>query len=99
MQQINHKYALYFNKKYQRIGHLWQGRFKSWYVTDDRYLTVLIRYIEQNPIRAGITNYVGEFAWSSSITNELEISITKLQQLKLIQRSTTAKDIKDLVVS
>ncbi|MEA2028150.1 MAG: transposase, partial [Campylobacterota bacterium] len=38
MRQINGNYAIYFNKKYRRSGHLWQGRFKSSYVTDEAYL-------------------------------------------------------------
>lgn len=37
MRQLNMNYAIYFNKKYKRSGHLWQGRFKSWYVTDEVY--------------------------------------------------------------
>ena len=53
MQKINHLYAIYFNKKYNRVGHLWQGRFKSWFVIDVHYFYNLTRYIEQNPIRAG----------------------------------------------
>ena len=41
MRDVNALYAGYFNRKYKRIGHLWQGRFKSWFVTDDAYhLTV-----------------------------------------------------------
>jgi len=36
MRQLNMNYAIYFNKKYKRVGHLWQGRFKSWYVTDEQ---------------------------------------------------------------
>ena len=52
MRQLNMNYAIYFNKKYNRVGHLWQGRFKSWYVTDEAYLYTLMRYIEQNPLKA-----------------------------------------------
>ena len=40
MRQINSKYAIYFNKKYKRTGHLWQGRFKSWYVTEKNLETL-----------------------------------------------------------
>ena len=50
MRQLNMNYAIYFNKKYKRSGHLWQGRFKSWYVTDEAYLYTLMLYIEQNPL-------------------------------------------------
>jgi len=64
--QINSKYAQYFNRKQNRIGPLWQGRFKSWFVYDDSYLFVLFKYIEQNPIKAKITEKIGQYRWSSS---------------------------------
>jgi len=38
MRALNAQYAAYFNRKYKRVGHLWQGRFKSWFVTDEAYL-------------------------------------------------------------
>ena len=66
MKRINQKYTLYFNNKYKRIGHLWQGRFKSWYVFDEKYLTILIKYIEGNPIRANIAENIGSYKWTSS---------------------------------
>jgi len=49
MRQLNSDYAVYFNKKYKRSEHLWQGRFKSWYVTDEAYLYTLILYITLFP--------------------------------------------------
>ncbi len=64
--QINSKYAQYFNKEYKRVGPLWQGRFKSWYVHDENYLEILVRYIEQNPIKANITQNIGKYKWSAS---------------------------------
>ncbi len=66
MRQINSKYAIYFNKKYNRVGHLWQGRFQSWYIYDESYLFSLVKYIECNPIKAGITRKIGDFAYASS---------------------------------
>ena len=65
MQNINSSYANYFNKKYQRSGHLWQGRFKSWYVTSEAYLFTLIRYIEYNPIKAKIVKSLKDYKYSS----------------------------------
>lgn len=65
MKHINASYAIYFNKKYKRSGHLWQGRFKSWYVTDERYLYTLIAYIENNPVQAKIVKKLGEYRYSS----------------------------------
>jgi len=67
MKHLNASYAIYFNKKYKRSGHLWQGRFKSWYVTDDSYLYTLIGYIENNPIKAKMVDTLGEYPYSSYI--------------------------------
>ncbi len=64
MRQINSNYAIYFNKKYKRTGHLWQGRYKSWYIIQDEYLYTLFRYIEHNPIEAKITHMVGEYPFT-----------------------------------
>lgn len=66
MRQVNSNYAIYFNKKYKRTGHLWQGRFKSWYVTDEAYLYTLMLYIEQNPLKAGMVENVEEYPYSSA---------------------------------
>ncbi len=64
MRQINSTYAQYFNKKQKRVGHLWQDRFKSWYVYDENYLFTLFKYLEFNPIQAKITKKVGEFRYT-----------------------------------
>jgi len=65
MRQLNMSYAIYFNKKYKRVGHLWQGRFKSWYVTDEAYLYTLMCYIEQNPLKANIIKDIKDYPYSS----------------------------------
>jgi DNA-binding CsgD family transcriptional regulator len=54
------------NKEYKRVGPLWQGRFKNSFVYDDIYLAILLRYIEQNPIKANMIDSVGKYRWSSS---------------------------------
>jgi len=66
MRQINSRYSMYFNRKYKRVGPLWQGRFKSWYVYDEAYLESLVKYIEFNPIKANIVKNIGEFNWAMS---------------------------------
>jgi len=66
MRQINSRYSIYFNKKYKRVGPLWQGRFKSWYVYDEYYLKSLTKYIEFNPVKAKLSQNIGEFRWSMS---------------------------------
>jgi len=65
MRQLNMNYAIYFNKKHKRSGHLWQGRFKSWYVTDEAYLYTLMCYIEQNPLKAGMVKDIAHYPYSS----------------------------------
>lgn len=71
MQKINSRYSIYFNNKYKRVGPLWQGRFKSWFVYDEVYLHTLVRYIEFNPIKANITHSIGQYAWAMSSYNVL----------------------------
>ena len=58
-------YAMYFNHKYSRAGHLFQDRFKSEPVNDIAYFTTLLRYIHQNPLKAGIVQNVSDYPWSS----------------------------------
>ncbi|MGC9352086.1 MAG: transposase [Sulfurovum sp.] len=65
MRQLNMNYAIYFNKKYKRSGHLWQGRFRSWYVTDEAYLYTLMCYIEQNPLKANMVKRLEVYLYSS----------------------------------
>ena len=65
MRQLNMNYAIYYNKKYKRVGHLWQGRFKSWYVTDNAYLYTLMSYIEQNPLKAKMVKHIEDYPYSS----------------------------------
>ncbi|MGM0520233.1 MAG: transposase [Campylobacterota bacterium] len=69
MQKINSRYSIYYNNKYKRVGPLWQGRFKSWFVYDELYLKALVKYIEFNPIKADITKKIGEYKWAMSSSN------------------------------
>ena len=65
MKSIASSYVFYFNKKYGRIGHLFQDRFKSEPVNDMAYFITLLRYIHQNPVAGGIVRNVGDYTWSS----------------------------------
>ncbi len=64
MRNITCVYAGEFNKKYKRVGHLFQERFKSQNIEDEFYLLRLIRYIHRNPEKAGICN-TEDYKWSS----------------------------------
>jgi putative transposase len=59
----------YTNRRYQRSGTLWEGRFRSCLVQSDFYLLACYRYIELNPVRAGMVAQPGEYAWSSYRSN------------------------------
>ncbi len=65
MQGVNLTYAIWFNEKYNKVGHLWQGRYKSMLINKDRYMLECIQYIEINPIRAGICKSPVDYPWSS----------------------------------
>ena len=67
MRSLNTAYALYFNKKHDRSGHLFQNRYQSESINDDRYLFAALRYIHQNPINANICTHVENYQWSSDI--------------------------------
>jgi hypothetical protein len=55
-------YSIYFNRKYERVGHLFQNRYKSSLIDTERYLLELIRYIHLNPVRSGLVSSVGKLS-------------------------------------
>lgn len=65
MKRIAVSYAGWYNLSYQRIGHLFQDRFRSEPVDDERYFLTVLRYIHQNPLKAGICHKLDGYAWSS----------------------------------
>ena len=69
MQTIGRYYVRYFNHKYERTGTLWEGRFKSCLVDAEDYLLVCQRYIELNPVRAGMVAVPEDYTWSSYKAN------------------------------
>ncbi len=110
MKHINSNYAIYFNKKTKRSGHLWQGRFYSRYINSDDYYYTLIQYIEQNPIEAGIVKQIGEYPYTlgSVIANKNtpvpctlksklieELSYENIQEMIGVRLDTKALEILD----
>lgn len=65
MKCLNLSYTLFFNSKYEKVGHLWQDRFKSKVIEKDNYLLECINYIEANPVRASLVSRVNKYSWSS----------------------------------
>jgi putative transposase len=71
MRRLGQHYVQYFNRRQGRTGTLWEGRFRSCPVEDERYLLVCQRYIELNPVRAGMVDEPGQYQWSSYRANAL----------------------------
>lgn len=69
MKSVAQLYAHYFNKSHGRTGYLWQGRFKSCLVQAKHYVLACYRYIEMNPVRAGMTRAASDYSWSSFRVN------------------------------
>jgi len=65
MQYVAGSYAMYFNKRYSRKGHRFEGRFNDVLVQKDEYLMQLSRYVHLNPVKAGIVDMPEEYKWSS----------------------------------
>jgi REP element-mobilizing transposase RayT len=65
VKSIAASYAFFYNKKYGRIGHLFQDRFKSEPCNDPEYFMTLFRYIHQNPVKAGLVSKAEEYEYSS----------------------------------
>lgn len=65
MQGLSLSYAIYFNKKYNRCGHVFQGRFTSLMVRSDEYFVYVSKYIHRNPVKANIVDDALQYNWSS----------------------------------
>lgn len=65
IKRITARFVYWYNIKYQRIGHLFQDRFKSEPVEDDSYFATVVRYIHQNPTNAGLCGDISDYKYSS----------------------------------
>jgi len=65
MRWLNQTYAEHFNERHERVGHLFQGRFKGILVEREGHLLELIRYIVLNPVRSGSVKFAGDYRWSN----------------------------------
>ena len=70
MRQLNGVYTQYSNRRHQRSGHLFQGRYKAILVDADSYLLELARYVVLNPVRARMVRKPGAWPWSSYLAHE-----------------------------
>jgi putative transposase len=65
MKLLGGKYVRYINKKYNRTGTLWENRFRSFLIGDEQYFVRCLRYVEMNPVRAGMVSSPELYRWSS----------------------------------
>jgi len=65
MQSVGARYVRYVNRSLSRSGTLWEGRYRACLVERDEHLLAACRYIDLNPVRAGLVRHAGEYRWSS----------------------------------
>ncbi len=65
MQTLLYRYTRYFNNRYRKVGHLFQGRYRAILCDKDHYLLELVRYLHLNPVRAGLVKEAKRYPWSS----------------------------------
>lgn len=71
MKHLGQRYVQYINRTYKRSGTLWEGRFRSCLTQTEAYVLACYRYIELNPVRAGMVNMPQDYRWSSYHANAL----------------------------
>lgn len=97
MKKVGIRYAMYYNKKYERIGSVFQDRFKSQNVENEGYLLCAIRYIHNNPVKAKIVKEVTDYKYSSIneyYSGEEEIIDSK-EKLMIKNRFNSLKEFLD----
>ena len=65
MKQIGERYTRFFNRKYRRTGTIWEKPYESKPIMNENYWLTCLRYLEQNPVRAGMVPTAGAYRWSS----------------------------------
>ena len=96
MRQLSAQYASYFNKRHNRVGHLWQGRFKSWYVLDTKYLFTLFKYIENNPVKAGMSQKIGGYLYCATYSI-LKDAVPPFLQNSFVLRDYNTEELFELL--
>ena len=89
-QGLGRHYVPYINETYGRRGSLWEGRYKATIVQSQAYLLTCQRYIEMNPVRAGMVDHPAQYRWSSYSANALGVSnpiLSKHAEYQLLGRS------------
>ena len=94
LQMLGRYYVQYFNYRYKRTGTLWEGRYKATLIDSESYLLTCMRYIEQNPVRAGLVSHPSEYRWSSYHFNALgqaDDLVTPHREYRRLDKSPEAR--------
>ena len=99
---LHSSYAEWFNRRHDRVGHLFQGRYKAYLVQEERYLQALLRYIHRNPVEAGIVKRAADYPWSSdrylrSGRGPEWLDVDRLFSLLGMRRSAASRQYAELV--
>lgn len=86
LQSLGRRYVQYFNRSYGRSGTLWEGRYRSTVIDAERYFLICSRYIELNPVRAGMAPVSDDYPWSSFRHNASGVSDKLITQHELYNR-------------
>jgi putative transposase len=79
MKELGERYSQYFNAAYLRSGTPWDGRYRAFLLLDERYWLTCLRYIELNPVRAGMVTRAEDYPWSTYAIHALGRQITWLE--------------------
>ncbi len=96
LQSLTIAYSSYWNKKYERVGHLFQDRFLSKKVENESYLKTLCRYVHQNPYKSGIEQ-MEEYTWSSYQEYVKETKIISTRQILVLFGNNNEEAIDNFV--
>ena len=97
MKRVGVIYAQYFNKKYHRSGHLFQDRFRSEPVGSVEYFLTLLRYIHQNPLKAGLVEKVDDYKWSSREEYKMDYVAAPLCATKTVLNRFSKQELTEFV--
>ena len=98
VKRLSVSYAQYYNNRYERVGHLFQGRFRSEPVGDMAYFVTLLRYIHQNPVKAGICSRVEDYRWSSWSEYRIsDMTVPTLTYTAVVLRQVPFAELQELV--
>lgn len=99
MRQINGNYAIYFNRKQERSGPLWKGRYKSWYIVHEEYLAYTIKYIEYDPIKANLSFFPSDYPYTLSAAILGTETVPRCAQKSLMIEHYTERELKAFLQS